>query len=171
MLARSRFLAPITVAIARQLAHPRGWFGRMILARMLNWWNRALVEATLDALPLDGGTRLLDVGFGSGLLLQRARRRGVRRLARIDPSEAMLSRLRASPRWLDGAELRLEQGRVEAMPFETAAFDAATSTNTVYFWPDPAVAIAELRRVLRPGGQLAVAFSSPAKLRSDPLTR
>lgn len=157
--------------MSRQLAHPSGWFGYVVLARLLDRWNGALAEATLDALPLDGETRLLDVGFGSGVLLRRARARGVRRLAGIDPSEAMVDRLRRSRRWLDGAELRLERGRAEAMRFESAGFDAVTSMNTVYFWPDPSPAFAELRRVLRPGGHLALAFSSPAKLRSDPLTQ
>jgi len=168
-----RLLAPVSAAVARQLSEPHGWFGRAVMTRVLNRGNRELIEATLDALPLAPASRLLDVGFGGGLLLELARRRGVRLLAGIDPSEAAVRTLRESPpRWLDGAELRLEQGRAESMPFADEAFDAVASTNTLYFWPDPAAVLAELKRVLRAGGQLALGFSGSAKLRSfDTITR
>lgn len=137
------------------------------MTRLLNWGNRELIEATLDGLALGPANHLLDVGFGGGLLLELARGRGVRLLAGVDPSQAAIRRLRERPpRWLAGAELRLELGRAESLPFANGAFDAVASTNTVYFWPDPAAALAELKRVLRPGGQLALGFSGSAKLRS-----
>jgi SAM-dependent methyltransferase len=162
-----RLLGPVGAALARQLSEPHGWFGRAVMTRALNRGNRELIEATLDGLTLAPASRLLDVGFCGGLLLELARRRGVRLLAGVDPSEAAIRSLRERPpRWLAGAELRLEQGRAESMPFADEAFDAVASTNTVYFWPDPAVALAELKRVLRAGGQLALGFSGSAKLRS-----
>lgn len=45
------------------------------------------------------------------------------------------------------------------MPVAPGAFHAVASTSTVHFRPDPAAAFAELRRVLTPGGQLAIGFS------------
>jgi SAM-dependent methyltransferase len=105
------------------------------------------------------------VGFGGGLALERAYRRGVRQLAGADPSEAAVAGLRARAARFPGAELRVERAAVEALPFVDGAFDAVLSTNTVYFWPDPAAAFAELRRVLRSGGRLALGYSGPAKLR------
>lgn len=169
----SRLVAPVGAAVARQLSQPHGWFGRAVMTRLLNRGNRELILATLDGLALAPDSRLLDVGFGGGLLLELARRRGVSALAGLDPSEAAVRALRERPpRALSGAELRLEQGRVESMPFGDEAFDAVASTNTVYFWPDPAAALAELRRVLRRGGQLALGFSGSAKLRGfDAITR
>ena len=167
-----RLLAPVSAAIARQLSHPRGWFGRTIMTRVLNRGNRALIEATLDGLALRADTRLLDVGFGGGLLLELAHRRGVRRLAGVDPSEAAVAWLRGEAGRFAGAELRVERGLAEALPFDDASFDVVASTNTVYFWPDPARAFAELRRVLAPGGLLTVGFSGTAKLRGfDAITR
>ena len=159
-----RLLAPAGGALARQLARPRGWFGRTVMTRALNRGNRALIEATLDGVALPGG-RLLDVGFGGGLLLDLARRRGAVSLAGVDPSEAAVTWLRARRRRFDGAELRLEVGVVEALPFPDASFDVVASTNTVYFWPDLAPAFSELRRVLRPGGLLTLGFSGAEKLR------
>jgi SAM-dependent methyltransferase len=156
---------PVSAALARQLAHPSGWFGRVVMTRALNRGNRALIEATLGELELGPEARLLDVGFGGGLALELASRRGVRRLAGADPSEAAVAGLRARAARFAGAELRVERASVEALPFADGAFDAVVSTNTVYFWPDPAAAFAELRRVLRPGGRLALGYSGAAKLR------
>jgi len=161
-----RLLDPAGGAIARQLARPSGWFGRTVMTRVLNRGNRDLIEATLDGIGLAPECRLLDVGFGGGLLLEVAHRRGVRRLAGVDPSEAAVTWLRTRRNWLDGSELRLEVGVAEALPFPDASFDVVASTNTVYFWPDLPRAFSELNRVLRPGGLLTVGFSGAAKLRS-----
>lgn len=167
-----RLLAPVGGAIARQLAHPRGWFGRTVMTRVLNLGNQDLIEATLRNVALTPETRLLDVGFGGGLLLELARRRGVRELAGIDPSEEAVARLQDRSHARDGSELRLEVGVVEVLPFADASFDVVASTNTVYFWPDLGRAFSELYRVLRPGGLLTVGFSGAAKLKSfDAITR
>ena len=160
-----RLLAPAGAAIARQLSRPRGFFGRTVMTRLLNRGNRDLIQATFEGVALAPGCRLLDVGFGGGLLLELAYRRGVRDLAGVDPSEAAVEWLRGRPGRLEGAKVRLEIGIVEALPFEDASFDLVASTNTVYFWPDLVRAFAELKRVLRPGGLLTLGFSGSAKLR------
>jgi hypothetical protein len=66
----SRLLEPAGAALARQLSRPRGWFGRAVMTRVLNRGNRELMEATLDGVRLGPESRLLDVGFGGGLLLR-----------------------------------------------------------------------------------------------------
>jgi SAM-dependent methyltransferase len=162
----SRLLEPAGAALARQLSRPRGWFGRAVMTRVLNRGNRELMEATLDGIRLAPESRLLDVGFGGGLLLELAHRRGARRLAGVDPSEAAVAWLRGRRGRLAGAEVRLEVGVAEALPLEDASFDVVASTNTVYFWPDLGRAFSELHRVLAPGGVLTVGFSGAAKLRS-----
>jgi SAM-dependent methyltransferase len=160
-----RFLEPVGDAVARQLSRPSGWFGRTVMTRVLNRGNRPLIEATLDGVPLGPERRLLDVGFGGGLLLELAHRRGVRRLAGVDPSDAAVAWLRGGRSRFRGSELRVEVGVVERLPFADASFDVVASTNTVYFWAELDRAFAELRRVLRPGGILTLGFSGAAKLR------
>lgn len=168
----ARALGPLSAAMARQLARPSGWFGREVMTRLLNRGNRRLITATLAELELGPAARLLDVGFGGGLALELAYRRGVRRLAGVDPSEVAVARMRARALRLAGAAVELQAGAAEALPCADGAFDAVVSTNTVYFWPAPALALAELRRVLRPGGRLALGFSGAAKMRGfDAITR
>ncbi len=165
-------LAPVGAAVARQLARPTGWFGGAVMTRLLNRGNRQLIEATLGQLELGAGTRFLDVGFGGGAALELAYRRGVRRLAGVDPSTEAVARLRRRAGRLAGADLRVETGVAEALPFPDGTFDAVASTNTVYFWPALPPALLELRRVLRAGGRLALGYSGASKLRSfDVITR
>lgn len=165
-------LGPAAAAMARQLARPSGWFGREVMTRLLNRGNRRLITATLAELELGPGCRLLDVGFGGGLALELAWRRGVRRLSGVDPSEVAVARLGARAGRLAGAALDLRSGTAEALPFPAGAFDAVVSTNTVYFWPEPSRALSEILRVLRPGGRLALGFSGAEKMRSfDAITR
>jgi SAM-dependent methyltransferase len=50
----------------------------------------------------------------------------------------------------------LRVGDAAALPFADGAFDKAFAVNVIYFWPEPGKVLEELRRVLRPGGRLAV---------------
>lgn len=168
-----QLLGPISSAVARQLALPSGWLGRILVTRVLNRGNRELITTTLDTLPLSRDVRLLDVGFGGGLALRLARERGVVRLVGVDPSRTAVEALRRScAKWLDGGELTLAEGGVEQLPVDDGSVGAVISTNTVYFWRDLPAAFAELRRVLVSGGHLALGFSSSDKMRAfDTITR
>jgi SAM-dependent methyltransferase len=119
-------------------------------------YSRRRLGAWLErALPADGrGVRLLDVGCGTGHTLAALRARGFE-AAGVDGSEAMLSEARARN---PGAELR--QADVEALPFPDAAFDAALCVEVLRYLPEPGRCVAELARVLRPGG-LALATAAP----------
>jgi SAM-dependent methyltransferase len=107
-------------------------------------------------LPAEGGgARLLDVGCGTGHQLAELRARGFA-AAGVDGSERMLAEARARN---PGAELR--RADVEALPFPDAAFDVALCVEVLRYLPDPARCLAELARVLRPGG-IALATAAPA---------
>ena len=54
--------------IARQLAHPTGWFGRRFTARWLNKANLAMNELTLEQLSTSSEDRILEIGFGGRLV-------------------------------------------------------------------------------------------------------
>ena len=114
-------------------------------------------RASLDALALRGGERVLDVGCGPGLLLadmaQTVGRSGL--AAGLDVNAHMLLLARGRCAALGGAAV-LVRGDVTALPFPDALFDAAVSTQVYEYVDDVARAIAELHRVLRPGGRALV---------------
>ena len=120
-----------------------------------------LVLGELRVGPADD---VLEIGFGGGELLGRLRAATSGRVYGADVSPEAVARARR--RFGDAVELF--ETSVEALPLADAAVDRACSVNNIYFWPDPAAGMAELARVVRPGGRLAIAFEPPEELRKWP---
>lgn len=130
----------------------------LLAGELLAWQNREVNRWTLGLLALCPEDRVLEVGFGPGVGVRLAAarlRRGL--VAGVDPSSMMLRRAR----WRNRQAVRrgradLRRGTVEALPWRDGSFTHAYSVNTYFEWPDAAAGLAELARVLRPGGRLAL---------------
>lgn len=159
--------------LAAQLQRPSGRFGRWVMTRALNEGNAELIGSTLDALALQTTDSFLDVGFGGGRSLQEAARRTSAPLWGVDFSPDIVCEGQRSLRpLLVSGRLNLLHADVSALPLRDALIDALCTTNTIYFWPDLKAALAELRRVLAPGGRLAIGFTGREKMRQhDTITR
>ena len=115
-------------------------------------WRAALVARIATAEP----TRILDVATGTaGVAIALARRTGAQ-VTGVDISESMLVRGRERVREA-GLESRisLQAGRAEELPFPDGSFDAVSFTYLLRYVRDPAATVAELARVMRPGGVMA----------------
>jgi demethylmenaquinone methyltransferase/2-methoxy-6-polyprenyl-1,4-benzoquinol methylase len=114
-------------------------------------WRRFLVSR-VNAIP---GSWVLDAASGTGLVARELATRNLR-LAALDPSPAMVRRGVEAVR-AEGLEdrVRFLGGRAEELPFADEAFDAVTFTYLLRYVADPAATVAELARVLRPGGVMA----------------
>jgi SAM-dependent methyltransferase len=112
-------------------------------------------RAVIEALALDAGERVIDVGCGCGqTVLALADRVGPQgKVAGVDISAPMLDVARRRAADLPQAELL--QADAQTFAFEAAAFDAIHSRFGVMFFDDPTAAFANMRRALRPGGRLA----------------
>ena len=108
-------------------------------------------EAAFDAINVDSGTLLLDVGCGAGLALQLAAGRGAV-VTGLDAAEGLLEVARER---LPEADLR--QGDIEELPYEDDTFDAVTAFNSVQYATDPTGALREIKRVAKPGAPVAIA--------------
>jgi ubiquinone/menaquinone biosynthesis C-methylase UbiE len=121
--------------------------------RMMGAWSRLAGEIFLDWLAPPPGLRWIDIGCGSGaftkLLIERCAPAEVQG---IDPSEAQLSFARAR---CVGQMVQFHRGDALALPFGEGNFDAAVMALVIFFVPDPTKAIAEMARVVRPGGTVA----------------
>src|SRR5215207_1867003 len=102
----------------------------------------------------DGPLKVLDVGCGTGVFGARIRRALPRaRVWGVDLVAGMLAK--GSERWRHHAgELLPVQGDSERLPFAAGAFDVVTCANSFHHYPHQDRAVAEMHRVLRPGGLL-----------------
>jgi SAM-dependent methyltransferase len=116
-------------------------------------WSRHVAREFLAWLDLPAGGRWLDVGCGTGALTATI-------LERADP--AAVVGVDPSPAFLEAAVMRVTDPRAsfrvadaQALPDDPAGFDAVVAGLVLNFVPDKPRAIAELRRVVRPGGTVA----------------
>lgn len=113
-------------------------------------------HANIEALDPRADQHLLDIGCGTGLMvadLSRAVGAGGH-VTGLDPSADMLEKAEAACTGL--ANVTLARDSVEAMPFDDARFDGAVSVQVFEYFADLAPALAECRRVLRPGARLVI---------------
>ncbi|MFI4988826.1 MAG: ArsR/SmtB family transcription factor [Alphaproteobacteria bacterium] len=126
--------------------------------------DEALVEkALLELLPLEGVRDFVDVGTGTGRILELVAPRAGRAVG-IDLSREMLSVARAHIEKAGLRNVTVRHGDMYQLPWPTASFDAATLHQVLHFADDPASAIAEVARILRPGGTLVIVDFAPHEL-------
>jgi len=118
-------------------------------------WNDDALRARALARVLPSELRVADVGTGTGTLALELAAAGMRVIA-IDHSKAMLeaTRRKLEETGTEGVELR--QGEAEALPLADAEVDAAFAHLVLQYLPAPGRALAELARVVRPGGAVVV---------------
>jgi demethylmenaquinone methyltransferase/2-methoxy-6-polyprenyl-1,4-benzoquinol methylase len=108
-------------------------------------WRKAMVSRV----PRDGGS-VLDVATGTGLVAERLLAQG-HRVTGLDQSRDML----AVARGRFGDRVELVEASATSIPFPDASFDHLTFTYLLRYVDDPAATLAELARVVRPGGTVA----------------
>jgi SAM-dependent methyltransferase len=118
--------------------------------RYMGRWSRRLVPGYLEFAGVRDAQRILDVGTGTGAvaLAIEARTRSAE-IVGVDLSEAFLAAARQDAA---SGRVRFEVGDAQALHYPDASFDQALSLLVLNFVKDPSKAIAEMRRVTRPGG-------------------
>ena len=129
---------------------PAEIYAELFVPAVFAEWGPRVAEAAAIGL----GQRVLDVGCGTGVLARAAAERAGPQgeVVGIDPNPMMLAVARRKPNGV-----LWQSGRAEALPFDDASFDAVVSQFALMFFESKPAAIAEMLRVLRPGGRLAVA--------------
>jgi SAM-dependent methyltransferase len=136
-------------------------------AQKLSWAHFAPLEVFTTAVAarlvkhakVHDGQRVLDAGCGTGVVAVTAARLGAR-VTGLDLTPPLLVRARENAQ-IAGVQIDWREGDVEALPFEDDSFDVVLSQFGHIFAPRPEVAIAQLLRVLKPGGTIALATWPP----------
>ncbi len=149
----------LTRIIGRNFGHPRGPVGRLT-AGMMRKGNASLSLWMVELLDVKPRDRVLEIGFGPGVALAALVAHAADGVVTgVDASELMVRQVRARlAAEIASGHLIVRQGDAASLPDGDATFDAVCGAHVVYFWPDPVATVRELRRVLRPGGTLALAY-------------
>jgi ubiquinone/menaquinone biosynthesis C-methylase UbiE len=117
--------------------------------RFMGRWSRLLAPVYISFAGVTKAGRVLDVGAGTGSLASALVQAGVKEVAGVDPSEGFVAYARQNA---GAGPARFEVGDAQALEFDDASFDRTMSMLVMNFVPDHDRAIAEMRRVTRPGG-------------------
>jgi ubiquinone/menaquinone biosynthesis C-methylase UbiE len=151
------------VFIAQQARDARGLIGR-ILAFLMAQETWAQNRRVIDALGVVRGDLVLDIGCGPGRSLQTlASLAQEGRIVGADPSALMAElAVRRNSALVRARRVEIVMASAASLPFADAAFDKALCVHVLYFWDDLDRAFAEIARVLKPGGKLALSFRTNA---------
>jgi len=149
--------------IAEQARNAQGPVGR-IIAFIMARETWAQNQRAMAALDVQNGETVVDIGCGHGRslgALSETTPEGL--VVGVDPSELMAEIAANRVKQLIRAgRADVAVAPVEKLPFVDGSFDKALCVHVLYFWPDLKPALAEISRVLKPGGRLALLFRTSA---------
>lgn len=120
-----------------------------------SFYNEGVIDALADRGEVGADSRVLDVGTGTGFIAAGLASRA-RQVVGVDSSPAMLAVAAGTTGALGLENVTLVQGSVDALPLADDSVDAAVANMVLHHAVDPAAMLAEMARVVRPGGVVAV---------------
>jgi ubiquinone/menaquinone biosynthesis C-methylase UbiE len=129
-----------------------GWWDRHIVPKLIRCAcsQGQIMKMRSNIVPKAAGD-VLELGCGGGINMEFYRPSRIASLTGLDPSPELLEMSRAAAR-ARGIDADIRDGRGEAMPFADARFDTVVTTFTLCSVSEQAAVLAEIRRVLKPGG-------------------
>jgi ubiquinone/menaquinone biosynthesis C-methylase UbiE len=147
-----------------QFGKPTGLLGGLV-GHLMAFNNKDRSWWVLPMLEIHQNDRILEIGFGSGIDVRRVSEMAVDGfVAGVDHSPVMVEQATRRNRAAIGkGQVELRLACASQLPFPDASFNKVFSINAAQFWADPLVVMCEMRRVLRPGGLVAIAVQPRSK--------
>jgi len=144
----------------RMFGRPRGALGRLG-GRIMAHTNRDCGAWVAALLEIGAGHHVLEVGFGPGVVIAEVTRLATAGLvAGIDPSPEMVEQARKrNAKAIESGQVELRCSSVASLPFAEDSFDRALAINSFQVWPDAAIGLREIRRVMKPNARIALGFT------------
>ena len=116
-------------------------------------WNEAMRAEALSMLDIDADDRVLDVGCGTGFATEGL----LEHSENVYALDQSVHQLRKAWEKLGKHDpVSFCRGDAERLPFQTDSFDVVWSSGSIEYWPNPILALREIRRITKPGGQVLV---------------
>ena len=143
---------------------------------MGEWMNRGNLQMNMDALAAvqpAPNEALLEIGMGNGYFVHELMsREGSLSYIGCDYSpEMVVAAKQLNAGWVVSGQVQFVVGEVTALPFADHQFDKVFTVNTIYFWEQPAAALREIKRVLKPGGLLVLSLRPRRQMEKYPFTQ
>jgi SAM-dependent methyltransferase len=171
---RGRVFQYIRRFLRSQFGRPTGFWGHLagkIMAYTPS--NKDRIHWTVSLLDIGPGDRLLEIGFGPGYaidLVSKIASEGF--VAGVDHSEVMLRHAgKRNARAIRDGKVVLQLGSPSALPKFNEPFDKIFTINSIHFWNDPVDCLKELRKLLKPGGLIAVTIQPRSRSATDATTK
>jgi ubiquinone/menaquinone biosynthesis C-methylase UbiE len=135
--------------------------------------NRGVNSWVISLLDVQPDARVLEIGFGPGRAIQQVEQMltGGRAYG-VDVSTTMVEQAsRLNRAAIQRGTVDLRSGEASDLPFPEASFDRVFCVNVIYFWATPQRELAEMFRVTRPGGRVAVYVGDREQMSGVPMTR
>lgn len=144
--------------LGRQARKPSGWLGKMLYGHLAAWGHRSLTNWAVRFVDIQPTDHVLDVGCGGGMAIKLIAQITIEGfVAGLDHSEDMVQQaLKRNAAAAQAGRVEIRHGNVAALPYDDESFDKVIAVETFYFWPDPIANLREVRRVLKPGGLVAL---------------
>lgn len=158
--------------LAKHLRKPSGERGKQV-GDLMNKGNKYICLNTYKVLNPQNGNHILEIGMGNGFFVK-----DLLKMAEglfytgVDFSPIMIKEANLiNKEFIDSGNVQFECASIEKIPFEDNSFDCVTTTNTLYFWPQPESNLRELLRVLKPNGKFLCAYRSKSCMDKIELTK
>ncbi len=144
-----------------QLGNPRGILGAFVGRTVFAHGNAALNQWVVEQLPIAPAAQVLEVGCGPGVTLHSIRQHAPQgHVVGLDRSPVMVRQARQrNAEAIRAGAMEVREGNIAALPFAEAQFDLVVAIHVMYFWEDAVATLQELRRVIQPGGSIALGFA------------
>jgi SAM-dependent methyltransferase len=159
-------------SIAEQLRKPSGEFAVTVAGKM-NEGNQLINQYTLEALKLNAGGNILEIGMGNGKF--------VKNILDVDKSvnytgcdfskEMVEEAEKINRHFIEAGRAAFIKANADNLPFGDDRFNKVFSVNTLYFWDNPPEVLAEIRRVLKPDGELVIGIRPLPVMKQFPFVK
>lgn len=140
-----------------QCMKPHGEEGLETIENM-NENHREISEFAFECIDVNGDERILDIGCGGGVNIEKFLKLTSNNVDGLDYSEvSVASSIERNKDAVDNGRCTVIQADVSDMPIEDERYDLATAFETIYFWPEIQETFKEVSRVIKPNGRFMIA--------------
>lgn len=160
------------MTIAGQLRKPEGETGVKV-GEMMNHGNAHINRNTIEALAPQPGETILEIGMGNGFFIKDilSQHPSLKYIG-CDYSDVMVEQaLKLNESFVTEGRAIFFHATASDLPLEKGTCDKVFTVNTVYFWDDAGMVLAEIFRVLKPGGSLLIAVRPKSLMQHYPFVK